>query len=337
MNRTFAIAALALLGCTAMTQPVPSLSPTRASATPPAEAAESAAELDALMALAEERAAEAAQPAAAPTSTRIPPRADETVLDGNMVQGGLVRGTTAIGTQVMLDDINVPVDRRGNFVFGFDRDHGPTATLTITRPDGTRDSRTLAISKRNWKESRITVAEDKANPYKQADLDKIAADTALKQAARAKPVRDALWVTGFAWPADGCISSPFGYRRIVNGEARRHHSGVDVAAPDGINPQAYIGEEVRAPASGQVTLAQPDMFFEGGLIFIDHGQGLESALMHLSKVDAKVGDFVEKGDKVGAVGMTGRVTGPHLHWTLKWRDRQLDPELVVDPRAECTD
>lgn len=264
--------------------------------------------------------------------------AQDTLLEGSLVQGGLIFGRTQAGTVVRLDGQDVDVDENGNFIFGFNRDHGPTAVLEVTPPDnGLKDTRTLNIEQSSWRESRIQVEESKANPYKQADLDKIKADIDKKNTARQERADFAYWTSKFAWPVEGCISSPFGARRIVNGTPRRFHSGVDVAAPDGMSPLDYVGTEVRAPADGFVRLAEEDMFFEGGLIFIDHGQQLESALMHLSFVKAKEGDFVKKGDLVGAVGSTGRSTGPHLHWSLKWKDRLVNPVWVVDDKPFCTD
>ena len=93
--------------------------------------------------------------------------------------------------------------------------------------------------------------------------------------------------------------------------------------------EEFIGTDVRAPSAGIVTLAEPDMFFEGGLILIDHGQEMESAMLHLSRIDVKAGDVVSKGQVVGGVGATGRATGPHLHWTVNWRGQPMDAQLIV--------
>ncbi len=331
MTRTISLAAVSaatfcLLGCQAMAQPpVPSLSPSKSDALEETRAALAAGEVsDELDAVAD--AAEAGL-------ETIPVR-----LDGVFSQGGMVTGKTEPGARVTLDGERVGVDEEGNFLIGFGRDHGPTAILAIEIPGGGRDEQALKIEPRTWLESRITITDtNKVNPYKKEGLDKIRADKKKKDDARAQRAVLAYWTDGFEWPADGCISSPFGYRRIVNGEPRRYHSGVDVAAPDGMDPSDYVGEDVLAPALGYVRLAEDDMFFEGGLIFLDHGQMLESALMHLSRVDVEPGELVEKGQVIGAIGSTGRSTGPHLHWSLKWRDRLLDPALVVEERGRCTD
>ena len=188
------------------------------------------------------------------------------------------------------------------------------------------------IAGRSFPESRITIQDDtKVNPYSEDDLAQIADERELKKQARQNRSQSSYWRAGFDWPVRGRISGVFGSRRIFNGQPRRPHSGVDVAAPPGTTPMEFQGTDVRAPTSGIVTLAQTDMFFEGGTIFIDHGQSLESALLHLSRVDVRPGQVVSKGQVIGAVGMTGRATGPHLHWTLNWQGQPLDPQLVVGP------
>ena len=124
----------------------------------------------------------------------------------------------------------------------------------------------------------------------------------------------------------GPISGVYGSQRFYNGEPRRPHYGLDIAAGE--------GALVRAPQAGTVRLAEPDMYFEGGLIFIDHGHSLISVLMHLSSVDVEAGMDVKQGDVVGKVGATGRVTGPHLDWRMYWRDAHVDPQLLLGPQPE---
>ena len=127
---------------------------------------------------------------------------------------------------------------------------------------------------------------------------------------------------GFVWPLETFrISSRWGSQRILNGTPARPHYGIDLAAPR--------GTPIRAPAAGLVTLSQPDLHFEGGLVLLDHGQGLITAYLHQSRIDVQAGQTVRRGDIIGRVGMTGRATGPHLCWRMKWRDRNLDPSLLV--------
>jgi murein DD-endopeptidase MepM/ murein hydrolase activator NlpD len=127
----------------------------------------------------------------------------------------------------------------------------------------------------------------------------------------------------FTWPVEGRISGRFGNQRIYNGIAKSPHSGMDIAVPQ--------GTPVKAPASGIVTFADTDLYLTGGTLLIDHGHGVSSNFLHMSRIDVKVGDRVEQGQVVGAVGMTGRATGPHLHWGLNWFNVRLDPLLLVAP------
>lgn len=242
-------------------------------------------------------------------------------LSGHMEQGGLVMGSTAPGTRITLDGQPVTVGSDGVFLLGFDRDQGPSVVLSLDFPDGQSSTRVLSITPREWQIQRVEGVPPKYVTPPPDELARIKREAAMKKAARPFASANEDYASGFAWPAHGRISGVFGSQRFYNGEPRKPHYGVDVAAP--------VGTPVYAPSDGVVTLAQTDMYFEGGLIFIDHGQGLVSVLMHLSKVDVKAGQVVKKGDRIGAVGATGRATGPHLHWAMFWREAHLDPALLV--------
>ena len=129
--------------------------------------------------------------------------------------------------------------------------------------------------------------------------------------------------TGFIWPVTGRISGVFGSQRVLNGEPRRPHMGVDIAAPE--------GTLVKAPADGMVVLVHPDMYFSGGTMIIDHGHGLTSAYLHMEDIWVEEGQILKQGDPIGTVGATGRVTGAHLDWRFNWFDQRLDPVLVAGP------
>lgn len=251
-------------------------------------------------------------------------RADDprTALDGRLTQGGLVFGTTTPGAHVTLDGKAVEVSEGGRFLLGFGRDQGPGATLAIVYPDGSSETRALSISSRAFPTERINgLDSSKVDTYTEEQLAKIRADSAKKKAARETSETKPEWAAGFTWPATGRVSGVFGSQRILNGVPKTPHSGVDVAVP--------TGTPVRAPAPGIVRLAEPDMYFEGGLILLDHGQHLETAVMHLSKLAVKAGDHVEKGQVIAYSGATGRATGPHLHWSLKWNGLLVDPQLLA--------
>ncbi|MFN0024367.1 MAG: M23 family metallopeptidase [Parvularculaceae bacterium] len=255
--------------------------------------------------------------------------ATSVILTGGFTQGGLVMGQTLPGASAVLDGEPVPVSPDGKFLLGFGRDHGTSALLVVTLDDGSVMRRAIEIADREFKIEKIDgLDQSKVSGFTAEQLAKIALDKEKKNAARAVRATDAFWANGFAWPVTGRVSGFFGSQRILNGEPQNMHSGVDVAAP--------AGTPILAPAAGVVRLAEPDMYFEGGLIFLDHGQNLESALMHMSRIDVKVGDSIEKGQVLGAVGATGRATGPHMHWSLRWADRLVDPQRVAGemPMAE---
>lgn len=248
-------------------------------------------------------------------------------LRGRMEQGGLVVGQAAPGATATLDGMTLDVDEAGVFAFGFDRDHGPQAKLNVTYADGTAVERVLAVKAREWQIQRVEGVPQKfVSPPPEA-MAQIARSTALKNEARETRAAGTGFAGEFIWPATGPISGVFGSQRYYNGEPRRPHYGVDVAAP--------TGTPIRAPAAGIVTLASEDMYFEGGLVFLDHGQGVTSLMMHMSRVDVTAGQQVAQGDVLGAVGGTGRATGPHLHWGLYWRGAWLDPQLLVGPMEEA--
>jgi len=242
-------------------------------------------------------------------------------LRGPLVQGALVIGETLPGSRVTLDGSSLMVSSSGVFAFGFDRDQGPSARLEVIFPDGRIEARALAIAPRSYAIQRIEGIPPKfVNPPAEV-LSRIASESKKKKEARSI-LRDATWFEApFLWPAKGPISGVFGSQRFYNGEPKRPHFGVDIAAS--------MGAPVIAPADGIVTLAENDMYFEGGLIFLDHGQGVTSYYMHLSRVDVKAGQKVHRAETLGAVGASGRATGPHLHWAMFWRRAHLDPSVLI--------
>jgi len=247
---------------------------------------------------------------------------DRLILKGLYEQGGIIIGNVEPGARLTLDGWPVRVSPEGHFVFGFDRDHGPEAALRVTYSDGTSEARTFVIAPRQYDIQRIDgLPPEKVTPRTPEEIAKIERDIEVKNAAR-RNVKDGAWFVGeWLWPHVGIVTGWFGAQRILNGEPRQPHYGVDIAGP--------VGADVRAPQGGIVTLAEADMYFEGGLIFIDHGMGLVSALMHLSRIDVASGDVVEQGQVIGGLGATGRVTGPHLDWRMWWANAHVDPAVLV--------
>jgi len=237
-------------------------------------------------------------------------------LTGKLEQGGIALGQAKPGAVVTLDGRGVPVDEAGRFLIGFGREAAPSATLSV---DG--ETQLLSIAKREWHIQRIDGLPPAKVTPDPAELARIKAETELVAAKRAASAPYALFLGGLVPPADGAVSGVFGSQRILNGEPRAAHSGTDIAA--------ITGAPVRAVADGVVTLAHPDLFFTGQTIMVDHGLGLQSVYAHLSRMDVSEGETVRAGQTIGAVGASGRATGPHLHWGASWLDVRLDPQTVM--------
>ena len=244
---------------------------------------------------------------------------------GTLSQGGLILGTAPAGSRtVTLDGKPIALSPDGRFLAGFDRDAGPQTMLAATLADGRTVTQSLTIAPRSWDISRLSTLPK--YPVPEAEFTRVRpGELAQIKAARRTSAASDGWRQAFAWPVTGRISTLFGSQRIYrNGEAGSYHSGIDIARETVV--------VVRAPADGVVILAADHPFtLEGNLLMIDHGMGLNSAFLHLSRIDVKPGDRVTRGQPIGAVGMSGRATGPHLHWSLKWGDAKLDPLLVAGP------
>ena len=244
-------------------------------------------------------------------------------LEGELIQGGLLHGLTEPGSRVSVNSVPIRVSPDGLFLVGFGRDEPSPATLEVSAPSGEVETRLLEIVSREYKIQRIDGLPPKKVTPDEEQLKRIQAESALVKATRQRDDPRTDYLTGFMWPARGPISGVYGSQRILNGEPRRPHFGVDIAAP--------TGTPVAAPADGVVTLAHPDMFFSGGTIVLDHGHGLSSAFLHLSKILVTEGQVMRRGDLLGEVGATGRVTGAHLDWRMNLFERRIDPALLVGP------
>jgi murein DD-endopeptidase MepM/ murein hydrolase activator NlpD len=246
-----------------------------------------------------------------------------TSLEGDPVQGGLMVGRTDPGARVLVDGAEVRVSPEGMFVMGFDRDHPGKSRLQVTYRDGSREERVLAIRGREYQIQRIDGLPDRKVTPDPVDLERIRKESALVKQARKRDDDRVDYLSGWIWPVEGRISGVYGSQRILNGQPRRPHYGVDVAAP--------TGTLVRSPADGVVTLVHTDMFFSGGTLIVDHGQNLSSSFLHLHRILVREGDRIRKGDPIAEVGATGRVTGAHLDWRMNIGKHRIDPQLLVPP------
>ncbi len=260
-------------------------------------------------------AASLPRPAAAQVDDRV-------VFPASAPQGAMVLGKVPPGSRVEYAGRTLRTTGYGTVVFGIGRDEAGPVTVTVVRPDGSRSEASIAVSARDWPVQRVDGVPPKTVDPPPEIAERIRREQAQVVAARARDDDRADFAQRFAWPLQGRVSGRFGNQRVYNGKPGSPHSGMDIAAP--------TGTAVRAPAAGVVTFAAPDLYLTGGTVLLDHGFGISSNFLHLSRIDVKVGDRIAQGQTIGAVGATGRATGPHLHWGMNWFDVRIDPLLVLE-------
>jgi len=241
-------------------------------------------------------------------------------LSGEAIQGGLIFGSTEAGNHVFLDDTQVMVSDQGHFVIGFGRDETGERQLRVEGSAGDEQV-PLNIALRQYNIERVDGLPPRTVTPDPAASKRIAEEGAMVSSARARRDQRTDYSAGFVWPAKGRLSGFYGSQRVLNGEPRRPHYGLDIAAP--------TGSPVYAPADGIITLAHADMYFSGGTLILDHGQGLSSTFLHLSKILVEAGTTVKQGDLIAEIGSTGRASGPHLDWRMNWLNRRVDPQLLM--------
>lgn len=247
-------------------------------------------------------------------------------IDETLPQGGLLIGLTQPGSEVEVDGKTVRVSDSGHFLVAAGRDRPNDILIKARSRAGTTATKTLRVKARTYDIQRIDgLPPSQVTPAPET-LDRIRKEA--QQASQARLLDDARtdFLGGFIWPTQGPISGVYGSQRVLNGQPRRPHFGVDVAAP--------TGTPVVAPAAGVVTLAHQDMYFSGGTLILDHGHGLSSTFLHLSKLEVNEGDRIEQGQLIARVGATGRVTGAHLDWRMNLFKVRVDPQLLVPPMPD---
>jgi murein DD-endopeptidase MepM/ murein hydrolase activator NlpD len=245
------------------------------------------------------------------------------VFPASVQQGALVIGKVPPGSRARHAGRDLRVTGYGTVVFGVARDADAPVTVSVTRPDGRSEAVTIGVTPRDWPIERVNGVPAKTVDPPPAIAARMAREQAAVSAARTRDDPRTGFAEHFVWPVEGRISGRFGNQRIYNGTPGSAHSGMDIAAP--------AGTPVRAPAAGVVTFAD-DLYLTGGTILLDHGHGVSSNFLHLSRMDVQPGDVVTQGQVIGAVGATGRATGPHLHWGMNWFDVRVDPLLVLERR-----
>jgi len=248
-------------------------------------------------------------------------------LPASAPQGALLVGRADPHAVVTVEGRRLRISRDGRFVFGIGRDASGVVQVTLQSAGAAPIMRAVAVTPRDWPIERIVGAPPETiNPP--ADIAaRIAREQARVSTARLRDDDRDDYAQPFIWPVQGRVSGRFGNQRIYvlpdGSEApKAPHSGMDIAVPQ--------GTPVLAPAAGVITFADPDLYLTGGTVLLDHGHGVSSNFLHLSRIDVHVGDRVAQGQVIGAVGMTGRATGPHLHWGMNWFDVRVDPLLVLE-------
>ena len=253
----------------------------------------------------------------------LPVATAEISFEGKAIQGSLVTGRVTPGSRVEHEGRSLRVAPSGHFIVGFGRDAPARSELIVKYPDGTAHREVIRVKQREYDIQRIDGLPPRKVTPKPEDLARIRADSAAVGRARQRDDARTDFLNGWQWPVVGRVSGVYGSQRILNGKPKRPHFGVDIAAPE--------GTPIRAPADGVVTLLHPDMFYSGVTMLIDHGHGLTTAYLHMKRARVSEGDRVSQGQIIGEVGMTGRATGPHLHWGMNLFKTRLDPATLVGP------
>lgn len=274
----------------------------------------------------------AAMPAAAAPTTSAPTAANP-VVDARIVfppsvqQGAMVIGKVPAGSTVRYGDRMLRITPYGSVVFGVARDEAGPVQARVGLPDGSEQLVVIAVTPRDWPLETIRGVPPKTVQPPPALAARIAREQARVSAARVRDDVRAGFAEPFVWPVRGRVSGRFGSQRTYllpdgSGSPGSAHSGMDIAAGN--------GTAIQAPAAGLVTFADKDLYLTGGTVLLDHGHGISSNFLHLSRIDVDVGDTVAQGQVIGAVGATGRASGPHLHWGMNWFDVRIDPQLVLE-------
>lgn len=196
--------------------------------------------------------------------------------------------------------------------------------LAYSTREGKQHTLSFSVDSKRYAVQRITLKNKRMVNPTAADLIRIGKESKIIHHALATWRATPQVNLDFEMPVAGRLSSPFGLRRFFNGEPRKPHSGLDIAAD--------VGSPIKAPSAG-IVVATGDYFFNGNTVLLDHGQGLVTMYCHMSRIDVKRGQHVERGQVIGAVGKSGRVTGPHLHWGVSLNNTMVEPHLFLPAQA----
>jgi hypothetical protein len=242
---------------------------------------------------------------------------------GFAAQGGLVVGRVSPGSHVWVDEVPVRADT-GLFCFGFNYNDTEPVAVRVGTNDGASETRMVTPDTREFDVQRIDgLPQQYVSPPPEVQ-ERISRDARAVVEARMHDINETWFAEEFLWPVDGVVTGRFGNQRVLNGEPRAPHYGIDLAVPE--------GTPIKAPTDGIVRLAE-DLYFSGNTMVIDHGHGVSTSYLHMSRMDVGVGDRVRRGQEIALVGATGRATGPHLCWRMNWFQTRLDVALEAPARA----
>ena len=236
-------------------------------------------------------------------------------------QGQLMHGWAQKNSEVFINDQPIKVAVNGRFIFAISRDQIDPIILKMIKKNGKSITATLIITPREWDIQRIDNLPTETVSPNPEGLKRIVEDSALIRQSRKQITDETGFYSKLAWPTIGRLSGIFGSQRILNGKPHAFHAGIDIAAP--------LGTQLCSPANGRVSLVAPNLLLTGNTVAIDHGMGLSSVFAHLSEISVTAGQQVKRGELIGLIGMTGRVTGPHVHWGMFWTNIAIDPEKIL--------
>ena len=243
-------------------------------------------------------------------------------LQGNFIQGGLVKGNIFPNKVIKFENKILLKDTNGKFVFGFGRDYKEDSYLEVKISEKKWLKKSFKIKKQTYNTQYINGLQKKMVTPPKSFYDRIKKENKSIKLIRNLNTEVNFIFQEFILPTKGIVTGVFGSQRILNGKPRRPHYGIDIAASKGTS--------VIAPIDSIVRMAEKDLYFTGGTIILDHGHGVTSVYSHLSLININVGDKVIKGQKIAEVGSSGRSTGPHLDWRVNWFNQRLDPALLIN-------
>lgn len=240
-------------------------------------------------------------------------------LNGQVRQGEMLFGYASPGSKITVNGEQIVPRSDGWFAVGIGRDDTGNLVFNVEK-NGKKTKRSFPIEPRKWRVQRVDgLPQNTVTPSPEEEK-RIADDIAMAKEARKKST-DMEMPLCFSMPAQGRISSVYGSQRILNGTPKAPHNALDIANKE--------GTLITAPADGVVLLAHEDMFLSGKTVLIGHGQNVVTSYIHLSQIAVKEGQRIKKGQEIGRIGMTGRATGPHLHWVVSWKTKRVDPQVFL--------